>query len=101
LPREWFRPHQPKPFDHSADHGTEPRAIRHRAVAHPGEVFGGVDEREVGPAGRFGLDAIRALDHAVRDQAIADQRVLAGRKDVRPDVDLIPGGRDDDQRGTR
>jgi hypothetical protein len=60
-----------------------------------------VDEREIVPGGGIGLDAIGWTDDAGLDQAGVHEGVFARGEDVRPDIDLIPGRIDDDQRRAR
>ena len=54
-----------------------------------------MDEGELVPARRLGLDGVLRLDHARLEQASVNQRILASGKDVRPDIDAIPGRVDD------
>ena len=86
--------HQPE----AVDHLLRPRQLelrdvfrRHRAVAHLCEVFGGVNQRELVPARGLGLDDIGGLDHARLDETGVDALVFVGGKNVRPDIDPIPG----------
>jgi hypothetical protein len=85
--------HQSKPFDHR----RRPREFelsdvfgRHRAVAHLGEVFAGMYERELLPRGRLWLyDS--GWPRSVPDKVVGDPRVLFSGKNVQPDIDVIPG----------
>src|SRR6202521_5998299 len=111
-------------LDRAADHDTErvdhfpgPGQLelgqflcRERPVAHLPEVLARVDERQLIPAGRVGLDDVGGVDHAGAsrvpgfapgrsrgEQLVMDQAVFQGGKNVRSDVDLVPRRIDDFQ----
>ena len=85
--------HQPK----TVDHLLRPRQLelrdvlrRHRAVAHLSQIFRRVNEGEVVPARGRWFDDSDGFETPVRSAGV-NQAVLLGGKNVRPEIDAIPG----------
>ena len=58
-----------------------------------------MDEGEIVPARRRGFDDVRRSGDPPLEQRGMDVMVLGGRKDVRPEVEVIPRGVDDRRQG--
>jgi hypothetical protein len=87
------------------DHLGRPRELelrdfvgRQGAVAHFREVLTRVDPGEIVPARGRRLDDVRGLNHAGLNETRVNQGIFSGGKNVRPDIDVIPGRVDNLQR---
>ena len=92
--------HQAESLDHLIRPGKlQLRDVRwrHGAITHFVEIFWRVDESQIVPDGRLRLDAILRPDDSCLEKPCVNQRVLLGGKNVRPDIDAIPGRVDDSQ----